>query len=71
MIYEKVITVEPEKTVDAQDWQRVLNLTVQPKRMIICECDPILLVDAVIEQMPHDKLKTFVDELIYRTKLFF
>ena len=63
--------IAPEIQYTASDWQRVLDLTTQPKRLIICEKDPIQLVSIVIEQLSHNELKVFVDELVYRTKLFF
>lgn len=69
MIYANVIT--EEKKTDGQEWKSILNLTVHPKRLFICEQDPILMVDALIEQLPHEKLKILVDELVYRTKLLF
>jgi hypothetical protein len=76
MIYANVITLEKEskRVVEqavSQDWQRVLNLTVEPKRVFISSMEPIEMVDALIEQVPHEKLKIMLDELIYRTKLFF
>ena len=65
--YPTNIEVRPE----AQDWQHILELTKQPTRVFICIEDPLMMVDALIQQLPHDKLKTLVDELVYRTKLFF
>ncbi len=65
--YPTNIEVSPE----AQDWQHILELTKQPTRVFICIEDPLTMVDALIEQLSHDKLKTLVDELVYRTKLFF
>lgn len=60
-----------EVSPDAQDWQQILQLTQQPTRVFICVEDPLMMVDALIEQLSHDNLKTLVDELVYRTKLFF
>lgn len=70
MIEQSIITFEAQHTPTATDWQRVLNLTVKPQRVFICPEDPILLVDALVEQLSPDKLKTLVDELVFRTKLF-
>ncbi len=63
--------IAPEIQYIASDWQRVLDLTTQPKRLIISPIDPILLVDTIIQQLNQEQLKVFVNELVYRTKLFF
>lgn len=60
-----------EITPDAEDWRHVLELTKSPKRVFISVADPIMMVDAAIEQLTPEQLKTFVDELVWRTKLFF
>jgi hypothetical protein len=67
-----MITVEPiERDLLLQDWDKILDLTVKPQKVFISSMEPIEMVDALIEQMPHDKLKVMLEELIYRTKLFF
>jgi len=65
--YPTNIEVSPE----AQDWQHILELTKQPTRVFICQQDPILMVDAVVQQLSQAELEVFVNELVYRTKLFF
>ena len=68
---EQTYPTNIEVSPDAQDWKYILELTKQPTRVFICIEDPLTMVDALIEQLSHDKLKTLVDELVYRTKLFF
>jgi hypothetical protein len=68
---EQTYPTNIEVSPDAQDWQYILELTKQPTRVFICIEDPLTMVDALIEQLSHDKLKLLVDELVYRTKLFF
>jgi len=65
--YPTNIEVSPE----AQDWRYILQLTKQPTRVFICIEDPILMVDAVVQQLSQAELEVFVNELVYRTKLFF
>ena len=63
----QIIEVKP----DAADWQHILQITRQPQRVFICQQDPLMMVDAVVQQLSQTELEIFVNELVYRTKLFF